>query len=112
LRRGTDMTQVMLNKEDARSITILALIETLLIDLRRTAIPKTRRDNAIRAMQEKLEVANETFVGVVGEDFITYCDRYLCQVQNSTDNFFDEITEHDLLEMERVKANWPNGEAT
>jgi len=98
--------ELMLTREDARSVTIMALIETLLIDLHRTTTPKTRRDNAIRAMMEKLEVANATFAGKVGDDFITYSDRYLCAVQKLTDNFFDAITEHDLLEMERIKGDW------
>lgn len=99
--------QPMLDQEGARAVTLMALIETLLIDLERTSTPKTRRHNAIRAMQEKLIVCNDTYTGKVGEDFITYCDRFLCRVQDATDNFFDEITEHDLLEMERVKSSWP-----
>lgn len=96
--------QVMLPREDARSVTILALIETLLIDLKRTTQPKTRRDNAIVAMQEKLEKINETFIGKVEDDFIEHCDRYLCIVQDATDSFFDAVTKRDRAKMKRVKG--------
>ena len=106
--------EIMLPREDVPVIAMLALMETLLIDMDRvdrqgTGNREMRLWRAeIRAnMMKQVKRQHSSFAGRVTDELILKCDRYLCRVQDSLDNFFDDLTDEDLAFMERVKANWP-----
>lgn len=96
-----------LSREDIKAISVMALIETLLIDHLSFATPE--RGKIIKGMQNLLNQLNKIYIGHVPPHMIDYADRYLCRVQSAMDGFFDDLTEHDKAEMERVKSDWGVG---
>lgn len=106
--------EIMLPREDVPAVAVLALMDALLIDMERTTVKhacdrdiKQFRMQVTDHMKSQVIRLHSTYKGRVTDSMILHCDRYLCQVQDCMDRFFDEITEADLGEMERVKANWP-----
>jgi len=106
--------EIMLPREDVPIIAMLALMETLLIDMDRVDRQGTGnremrvwRAEIRKSMMKQVKRQHSSFVGRVTDELIMKCDRYLCRVQDSLDNFFDDLTDEDLAFMERVKANWP-----
>ena len=106
--------EIMLPLADVPIVAMLALMDALLVDMERTA-HKVTGDREMRQYRAELreslkgyvEKYHSTFKGRVTDELVTKCDRYLCRVQDSLDNFFDDLTDEDLAFMERVKGNWP-----
>jgi len=106
--------ETMLPRADAPAVAMLALMDGLLVELERTEYFSTgdrdireRRAGYRQTIRRYMEKYNGTFVGSVTDELITKCDRFLCRVQDSSDTFFEDLTDEDLADMERVKANWP-----
>lgn len=113
-RAKASAPEIMLSCEDVPAIAVLALLDALTIDAIWTAKSspvhrdiRQHRESLLLQIKEKVASLHETYKGRVTGGMITHCDRYLCRVQDAMDNFFEEITEADLTDMELTKAKWP-----
>lgn len=113
-RRKAAAPEMMLDRLDVPAVAVLALMDALTIDAMWStkSAPATReireyRGRLLSSIQADVQRLHDTYRGRVTDGLVANCDRYLCQVQNALDTFFDDITEDDLAEVDRVKAKWP-----
>jgi len=106
--------EVMLPRADVPVIAMLALMESLVnaMELMEHDVTgdrdiRERRADYRKSLMEYIKKYNGTFIGKVENGMIEKCDRWICKSQDNMDKFFDDLTDEDLAEMERVKANWP-----
>jgi hypothetical protein len=98
----------MLPNEHVPIVAGLSLIDAVLNHVQ--GLPLTAyQTQQCEGILKHLTRLHDSFPGRVEDSLIGKCDRFLCRAQDAMDNFFDELTAEDLADMERVRANWPQG---
>lgn len=62
--------------DDCMQLTLLALAETVVNILRERAVPKSRRDNRLKALADQIEQVNNTFEGYLPDNWIQHSMKF------------------------------------
>lgn len=94
---------MMVDKQGARTVAILAMADQLFIDLL-TKFPRgSMAHQEVKDIREKIEQINKRVPGFVPDKYIHASERFFYQSQKAIDGFWDKITEEQLYEIKTMK---------
>lgn len=87
------MPKRMLQKDEIFQVTLLAVIEILTVELLNRSTPKSRRDNQLQALYERVKKIDETFDGCLSKEFIEKAEQFYAKVEDNLGELLQEIGE-------------------
>lgn len=90
--------EIMVSKQDARSLALLAMGDALFTDLETRFNRGSMPHSDIKDILYKIHSVDKCIKGRVCEEYMLATERFFTRVQLALDEFWGEITEQDRLD--------------
>jgi hypothetical protein len=87
--------EIMVSKQDARSLAILAMSDALMTDLETRFNRGSMPHAEIKDIQAKIKAVDRHIKGRVRDEYVLASERFFARVQLALDEFWGVITDQD-----------------
>jgi hypothetical protein len=94
--------EILVSKQDARSLAILAMGDALFTDLETRFNRGSMAHDDIKSILEKIKSTDRHIKGTVRPEYLLASERFFARVQLALDEFWGVITEQDHLDISKA----------
>jgi len=96
--------EIMVSKQDARSLALLAMGDALFTDLETRFNRGSMAHAEVKDVLEKIKTIDSRIKGRVCDDYMLATERFFARVQLALDEFWGEITDQDREDADKAWA--------